>query len=141
MITRLPDWRPRLRAWLSEMARHPGPITPGQHDCCLFAAAALEAQTGVDLAAPWRGRYTTFRGGLRLIRKAGHADLAALLAGHLSETPVLEAQPGDIVVLASAEGPAMGVVQGAGVYCLGPDGRLSGVPTTAIMRLFQAGDR
>lgn len=140
MITRLPDWRPRLRAWLNEMARHSGPLMPGQHDCCLFGAGALEAQTGVDVAARWRGRYTTFRGGLRLMRRDGFPDPAALLAAHLAEAAPIEAMPGDIALLTSAEGPAVGVVQGAGVYCLGPAGRLAGVSSTAIERLFKAGD-
>lgn len=33
------------------------PFVWGQHDCCLFAANAIQAFTGTDLAADFRGKY------------------------------------------------------------------------------------
>ncbi|MDR5655368.1 DUF6950 family protein [Ruixingdingia sedimenti] len=136
-LARLPDWQVRLRRWLTGAAGRP--IVPGQWDCCLFAAGAVEAQTGVDLAADWRGRYSTFAGGRRILRRAGYADHVALIAAHLPEAPVNMALPGDIAIVPGEEGDAGGVVQGAGVYVLSRSGRLGVVPMTPTLRLFKLG--
>jgi len=140
-MEKLADWQPRLEAYLRNLQRAPRPVAAGRHDCCLFAAGAVEAQTGIDPAEAWRGRYTTFRGGLRMIRRDGHADLPALVAAHLPEIGLLAAMPGDIALVASTEGPAMGVVQGAAIYVLGAGGGLAAVPITAAQRVFAVGDR
>lgn len=139
MLARLPDWQPRLHRWLLTV---PGqPIRPGRHDCCLFMAGAIAAQTGVDLAAPWRGRYTTMAGGRRVLRKHGYDDHVALVADHLPEGHVSQALAGDIAIVPTEEGPAGGVVQGGAVYVLGQDGRLALVPMQPVMRLFTLGAR
>lgn len=138
-LTRLPDWQPRLHRWLLGLPARP--IQPGTHDCCIFMAGAVEAQTGVDLAAGWRGRYTTMAGGQRLLRKAGYEDHVALVASHLPEGHVSQALPGDIAIVPAEEGPAGGVVQGGAVYVLGQDGRLAIVPMMPVMRLFLLGRR
>lgn len=136
-LARLPDWQPRLRRWLSTVAGHP--LVPGQHDCCLFGAGAVLAQTGVDIAKGWRGRYTTFAGGRRILRKAGFADHIALIAHHLPEAHVSAALPGDIAVVPGEGGDAVGVVQGAAVYVLTEAGRLGLVPMAPVLRLFKVG--
>lgn len=136
-MERLPDWSVRLRAWLISI--HGRPIQPGHHDCCLFGAGAIEAQTGIDLAADWRGRYSTFVGGRRVLRQAGYADHVALIATHLREAPVIEACEGDIAILPTGDGDAVGVVQGAAVYVLAQTGRIGLAPMTAAHRLFKLG--
>lgn len=133
-VSRLPDWRPRLVAFLTAAQR--APFRPGQHDCALFAAGAVAAMTGQDYAAPYRGRYTTIRGGIRVLRADGFADHIALAAHHLPERPVAFARAGDLAVVPTEDGPALGVVQGAGIYVLSPAGGLSLVPLTAATRAF-----
>jgi hypothetical protein len=134
-VARLPDWRPRLHLWLQEMDGKP--FVFGNHDCCLFGAGAVAAQTGVDLAAGWRGRYTTMRGGLRVLRRAGYTDHIDLIARHLAETPRLAACEGDIAVIDDPGGRAVGVVQGSAVYVLHPSGRLGLTPLSAAIRVFR----
>lgn len=138
-LVRHSDWQARLQRWL--LALPARPLQPGQHDCCLFMAGAIAAQTGVDLAAPFRGRYTTFAGGRRVLRRAGYADHVALVAAHLPEGPVAAALPGDIAIVPSEAGPAGGVVQGGAVYVLGASGRVAVVPMAPVMRLFLLGAR
>ena len=129
---RLPDWQTRLIGYLNAAARCPFKV--GTHDCCLFAAGAVRAMTGSDPAAGYRERYTTLKGGLRVLRKAGfkdHVDMAQTL---FSEVHASRAAPGDLAVVDTPEGAALGVVQGESVYVLGPD-RIGLLPIAAA-RLF-----
>lgn len=131
---RHPDWKLSLIQYLAESARKP--FAPGQHDCALFAAGAVEAMTGVDYARPFKGRYTTLKGGVRLLREAGFADHIALAASRLDEIAPAFAAPGDLAVIDTPEGPAMGVVQGESVYVLTVD-RLGLVPMLGATRAFR----
>lgn len=136
-IQRQSGWQMRLCQYLSTSARTQ--FQDGQHDCALFAAGAVAAMTGVDLAEGWRGRYSTIRGGMRVLRKAGYEDHVALAAAHLRERTRQAgdaAQPGDLAVIPTDDGPALGVVQGVQVYVLRRDG-LGLVPLSAAIRIFE----
>lgn len=105
-------WRGRLFAYLAEAQRRP--FEYGVHDCTLFACGAVEAITGVDLGAEYRGKYTSYAGGLALLRKNGlmdHVDMAASLFERISPA---ETVMGDVVVVRSENGSSLGVVQGSG---------------------------
>lgn len=136
-MSRFPDWQARLVAYLAGIAARP--LDYGVHDCGLgLAAGAVEAMTGIDHAAPFRGRYTTLRGGLRILRKAGyanHVEYAALVLGR--EVHPAFAQMGDICVVPDelTGGQALGVVQGEGLYVLTPQ-RLGVVPRQYMARAF-----
>lgn len=119
-LHRRPDWKPRLHAYLTACATRA--FRPGQHDCMLWAAGDIEALTGVDLAAAWRGRYTTLAGGRRILRKAGFTDEFALADAYLPRAPLAYAAPGDLAAIEGDYGLAMGIVQGAQVYGLLPVG-------------------
>lgn len=129
-------WRPALYAYLLSAAAEP--FVYGRHDCALHAAAAVQAMTGVDPAAPWRGRYTTFRGGVRVLRKEGHEDHIAAVSAWFDETPPLMARVGDLAQVPGDGGPALGVVQGESVSVLLPRG-LGLVPLTAADRAWRVG--
>lgn len=131
---RHPDWQARLVAYLHEARLRP--FAFGQHDCSLFAADCVAAMTGADMAAEWRGRYATMRGGLRLLRRAGFDDHIALAAHHFPEISKMLAQPGDLAVVPTEDGPALGVVQGEAIYVLGPTG-LGLVSILSAQRAFR----
>jgi hypothetical protein len=139
MMQRLPDWQNRLSAWLAGIARQR--FAPGELDCAIFAAGAVQAQTGLDLAANWRGRYRTLRNGLAHLRREGFADHVALVAAHLPEVAVSEARPGDIAVLdMGGETPVLGVFQGSHVYVLIEDGMgFTLLPAEQVLRAFRVG--
>jgi hypothetical protein len=108
---RRPDWQPCLFAYLADVTRRP--LAPGRHDCALFAAGAVEAMTGVDPAAAWRGRYTSFNAGLKALKKAGFRDHIALVASHFPEVAPAFAQVGDLgVIRLLGELPALGIFTG-----------------------------
>lgn len=128
-------WENRLSLYLGEAARKP--FVEGHHDCALFAAGAVLAMTGVDLAADWRGRYNTTRGGLRVLRRAGYADHVALASAHFAERPaILSAVPGDLAAVETTDGQALGVVQGEMIYILRREG-LGLVPLTLATRVWE----
>lgn len=127
-MRRRTDWRRRLIGYLSAAARRP--FAEGEHDCALFAAGGVAAMTGEDPAAAWRGRYTTTRGGIRVLRKDGYADHVAVAAALFEEVPVAHAFAGDLAVVETEGGDALGIVQGAWIYVLTAR-RLALVPLSA----------
>jgi hypothetical protein len=129
------DWRARLSASIETKRRMP--FAFGQNDCALFVADSIEAVIGVDLAAPYRGRYASAEEALQLMRAAGYADLCALVAGHLDEIPPAFARAGDVMAFPSDEtGWAIGVVNGERVTVLRPDG-LGTLPRDKAARAFR----
>ena len=56
------------------------PGTWGVADCLLTVADAVEAVTGVDLAAKVRGTYSSELGAAKLMRRRKCADVEAVLA-------------------------------------------------------------
>lgn len=126
MMQRRPDWHARLTGFLLDCAGRP--YRPGRFDCAIFAAGAIEAMTGVDLAADWRGRYRTLRGGLRVLRAEGYHDHLALAAAHFPAIPIALAQSGDLAVVDGPDGPALGVVMGPQIHALHPEAGLVALP-------------
>lgn len=129
-MTRLPDWHPRLAIYVSSIARKP--FRPGRLDCCLFAAGAVEAMTGDDIAKDWRG-YKTIENGLKSMKQAGFADHVAFVATLFDEAIHAHAAPGDIAVV---DNDALGIVQGQMIYVMGLTG-LGFVPMAQAIRIFK----
>lgn len=108
-VQRLPDWSLRLGALVA--GRLDSPFAWGSNDCCLWAADAVEAVTGVDPAAGFRGSYDTALSAARTLQSLG--GLVALCEQHLGpEITPAQGQPGDIGLVDEAP-------MGALVVCLG----------------------
>lgn len=69
MMARLPDWPARLATLVARA--HAQPFAWGVHDCCLWAADAVLAVTGVDPAADLRGAYRTERDAYCIVHARG----------------------------------------------------------------------
>lgn len=105
-LQRLPDWEARLHDYL---AAHEGAVFEwGVIDCALFAAGAVEAQTGVDFAAPFRGHYSTAIGSARALGRYGERTLEATIAARFPATPAPYARRGDLVMVESMAGVCIG---------------------------------
>lgn len=118
ILQRRRDWRARLYGYLAEVKA--APIEWGAHDCAVgLAARAVEAMTGVDLAARWRGRYDSAAGALRVLKEEGFADLETLCRSLLPPVHPSMAQLGDIA-LVPVDGAldALGIVIGERVTVL-----------------------
>ncbi len=133
-LAKTDGWQGRLITYVAGITYQP--FVEGQHDCALFAAGAVQAMTGQDLAARWRGTYATTAKGLAALKRAGFADHITLVAAHFAEINARDAMPGDIAVIEGPLGLALGVVQGAGVYAL-IDRGVGIVPVAHILRAFR----
>lgn len=112
---RLPDWDARLAAYLEPLRARP--FAWGKHDCCLFAAGAVLAMTGVDPMPEFRGRYSTPIGSLRALTRYGAGTLDATLDTKFERVEASLAQRGDIVM----SGAALGINFGAFLIAVGSE--------------------
>lgn len=144
-LIRKHDWQSQFHKFLD--ARAAQPFAWGSNDCCLFTADAIEAITGTDLAADFRGKYTDQASAMAAIKTiAGGStpeDAAVYVAKQhqLIELPSAKfAQRGDMVVLDSDGGTAVGIVylNGLDSIFVGPDG-LRRVKTAQCRRAWRIG--
>ncbi len=109
MVKRLDDWPSRLAD--IQLTETEVPFQWGVSDCALFAADVVEAMTGVDPAARWRGKYKTPRGSMRF-GKGDPANVVEKIASenHWTEIVPAFAQRGDLVSFDAPTGPALGII-------------------------------
>lgn len=119
-----------LRSRMSE------PFAWGHNDCALFAAACVEAQTGVDLAAQWVGQWSTEKEALRLIEQLGGMGAIGAMVG--DEVPPLCAQVGDIGLIVTGGRESLAVCNGGHWLAVGAQG-LGVVELTAAVRAWRVG--
>ena len=127
-ITRTPHWLTReLDTFMREHSNDA--FEWAVQDCCLFAANAIEAMTGVDIASDFRGRYTDEASAFALIKELTGGDTVADAAAYCAAkhglvewadkegkpTP-LRAMRGDLVVVSNAGRLIAGVVDLSGRY-------------------------
>ncbi|MEN8676129.1 MAG: hypothetical protein ABF298_01970 [Alteriqipengyuania sp.] len=129
MLPRVDHWE-RLLAAAIDTARAK-PFVWGVHDCPTFAfETRMILICGEDVAALWRGRYTTAIGGERVMRRLGWASLEDMGRALLGEPrpSVLLAKRGDIVL--ADTGLGFGVCTGAQAVGVAPEGLVT-VPLTS----------
>jgi hypothetical protein len=120
-MTRLPDWEPRLQAYLRSVRGMAHAY--GSHDCALHASSVVDALTGADPAAAVRGHYTTARGSMRVLRRHFGGSLEAALDARFERIAPGFAQRGDLVL---HEG-SIGVCIGADALFVGEDAGAPGL--------------
>lgn len=103
---RLDNWESKLAAYLENV----GPFEWGKNDCCLFAANAVEAMTGVDPAKKYRG-YKTKLGAAKKIKDVGIEGAWTAEFGEPINPKLC--QRGDVVFFDNGGDPAVGVCIGA----------------------------
>jgi len=114
----------------------------GANDCCLFVAGAVLAMTGTDIAAEFRGKYSSRKEALSLaLSYAGKRSVRALVEkglGALPVVPVLCAQRGDIALVKRSRDVSLGLValDGKAILAAGRDGLLR-LPLTLGLRAWR----
>lgn len=121
---------------MSKLARHRAEISAlilrvkrkpfewGTHDCCVgWACPVIKIQTGIDLAEPFFGKYTTAMGAYKALLDAGFKSPSEVIAQHFQSIPIASAQFGDVVALTTQEtGEALAVIVGERIGILKPSG-------------------
>lgn len=144
MLTRVRHWDTcAFHQFLIERAQ--APFAWGGNDCALFAADGIEAMTGVDIAADFRGNYSDRDGAFALIGElTGGSSVAGAAAWcaakhELPEWPNAKfAQRGDLVVFTNSTGELIaGLVHLSGrhIVAVGEEG-LYRFPITAVERAW-----
>lgn len=135
-LVRLPDWDRRL---MVVTVHHLSiPAEWGVSDCLLTVADAIEAVTGVDLAAKIRGKYDSEAGAARLLRRRRLETVEDALAKLLPETGRLLAQRGDVGTIERDGTVAAGFLTDRGFAVKDARG-LAFYPQTAIRHAFKVG--
>lgn len=122
-MMRRQDWVVRLDAYLK--ARAGLPFVFGANDCCLFAAGAVEAMTGEDLATGFRGKYRTRHGAAQAMKKyagGGARELMekmAVLHGLMQVSPPMLAR-GSVALILNDGIESLGIVDLSGTHIAAP---------------------
>jgi len=120
------------------------PFAWGTNDCCLFPANVILANTGVDIASDFRGKYTDEASAFALIKSVTGgstvADAAAYCAtkhGLVEHTFPLMAKRGDLVAMKNGDTLICGVVHlnGRHVVTVSESG-LRRLPITSVTRAW-----
>lgn len=145
-VKRHEDWAERrLHDFLVERAETA--FAWGTHDCALFAADGVLAMTGVDIAADFRGKYSTERGAFAQIRRVCGGSTVEAAAAHCARRHNLPqwrfpamAQRGDLVVVTDAGRLIAGLIHLSGrfVVCAGEEG-LRQIPLERVVRAWHVG--
>src|SRR5579862_9262145 len=109
-MKRFPDWPQRL--WAAIEARKAVPYAWGTLDCALYAADLVEAQTGVDLAQEFRGRYADEESANAILRAQGWDGVAGLADHFLARKEGRPAR-GDVVLMKGTRGDFLAIVASA----------------------------
>lgn len=120
-MTRLSKWPELLNDYLASME---GVIFEwGVSDCCTFADGAVQAMTGEEAMAEFRGKYSTATGAARALVEHGAGTLEATLDTKFEERATGFARRGDLVL----HDGCVGVVIGKDAFFVGEEGGQPGL--------------
>lgn len=112
------DWQIQLSEFARTHARMP--FEWGRNDCCLFTVDAVQAMTGIDHAARFRG-YSTALAAARVVEQQGGIRQLAIDAWGPPVSPLL-AGVGDVVMVINEDRELLAVCNGATAIGPGPEG-------------------
>lgn len=135
MAPRLPDWRPRLDRVVSLANRQPWRW--GEHDCLAFAARDIEALTGEDLFAPYRGQYDDEAGANRIAPDVGEFMHELAERQGWPRIKAVQAREGDLALFDRGL-PIVGVVYTRLIFPNKPAG-LRSLPCSAASIVWAVG--
>lgn len=133
-MKRFHDWPERLAAYVERVTFEP--FAWGLQDCALFAAGAVEAETGVHLCPELRD-YKGVREALRKLREVGGVRGLAERALGEPIAPSL-AQVGDVVLMTTGKRDALAICNGQTAIGVDASGVVA-VPMTQARAAWRIG--
>ena len=115
-MQRLQNWEPALSGYIESKRNEP--FEYGSNDCCLFAAGAVLAMTGIDPMEEFRGEYDSLKGSIKALKDIGAGDLKSTLDQKFQQVEIGLAHRGD---LAFFDG-SVGVIVGSFAWFVSDDG-------------------
>lgn len=131
-LTRISTWEQALSDYIE--SKRDEPFVYGINDCCMFAAGATEAMTGVDPIPEFRNQYDSLKTSLKALKEIGAGDLEKTIDGKLPEIPVGWAQRGDVAFFDES----LGVVMDGYAWFVSDDG-LERVPREMWTKTWSIG--
>ncbi|MES2289288.1 MAG: hypothetical protein V4530_06070 [Pseudomonadota bacterium] len=119
-LVRLSDWETPLNALIA--ARWTTPLDWGVHDCALWGADVVAAETGVDHGTKFRGKYSDAAGAAKALRDFGGGTITRTFDMFLPRRPIGNLRRGDLVMVGKDRDGAVGVVVGADALLIGEAG-------------------
>jgi hypothetical protein len=130
----------RTRLLAAMAAQERVPLRFGRSDCLMRLADTVEAMTGVDHGARFRGRYSTLRGAYRVLKQAGFDGPIAFLTSPegagLKEIHPSAAMDGDIGAIMQDGHWAFGHIVGGDFFPAGTEGTAI-LPRSRVERAFE----
>lgn len=112
------------------------PFSWGVHDCCAFSAGVVAAMTGRNFMQAFSAYETQEQAAALLDQHDGVRGIATACLGQ--PIPPLCAQRGDVVVVDSKDGEALGICDGVCVVVAAPRG-LTWLKLTDAMAAWRVG--
>lgn len=109
----------------------------GVHDCAVLTADCIQAVSGVDLAARFRGQYASKKQAEELMQAVGWENPVAILASAFAEIHPSRAIVGDAAVVKTSSGPATAPVVGSELVVFSPGGFIGLVSLSEAVRAFR----
>ena len=135
-LARLPGWRGRFSACLIRAAGRSFEWV--SHNCALFVADGVLAQTGKDFAEPFRGKYSTELGAARALKKYGAGDLEKTIAQALPKGGLKTAKLGDVAIVEGPDGLCGGFWLRANIALVSQEG-LVHLSQDSALRIYRVG--
>lgn len=133
-MKRYPDWRSRLHDLIEERRRLP---FSEKNNCGVFVFDCIQAMTGVDIFAKFRGKFESIAEGFVLLRRAGYEDLPAFFNAHFPEVHPSTARAGDVMLFHLGDlGWACGIANGERVTVMAREG-LGTVARSQALKAFR----
>lgn len=115
-MNRHSNWDQLLNEYIA--LKRDEPFQYGKNDCCMFAAGAVEAITGIDPMSEFRNEYDNLKTSIIALKNIGNGDLESTLDAKFPEIPVSSAQRGDLAFFSDS----IGVISGDFAWFVSDDG-------------------
>lgn len=126
---RIDGWEKRLDTIIQSNQ----PFEWGANDCCMFAVRCVEAITGVDHGKKYRGYKTAVGAAKRLEKHGGVDGIATKCLGEPKSVKL--AKRGDVIMINSGDGYALGVCIGSKIAAVSKGG-LTFIPMSQALKAW-----